>query len=158
MKIILWGQVMEFGPVDVKQEEIIEFAQKYDPQYFHIDPQKAKHSIYGGLIASGWHTASMVMRLMVEHYLSPKASLGSPGIDELRWLKPVYPGNQLHVRTTVLDCKRSRSKNGSWYHHHSDRGLEPGKGTGDEFQGNQFHAEQSRSSMTLRLHQVSATA
>ena len=83
------GQVMEFGPVDVKQEEIIEFAQKYDPQYFHTDPQKAEHSIFGGLIASGWHTASMVMRLMVEHYLSPKASLGSPGIDELRWLKPV---------------------------------------------------------------------
>ena len=85
------GQIMEFGRVDVKQEEIIEFAQKYDPQYFHIDPQKAEYSIFGGLIASGWHTASMVMRLMVEHYLSPKASLGSPGIDELRWLKPVYP-------------------------------------------------------------------
>ena len=109
------GQVMEFGPVDVKQEEIIEFAQKYDPQYFHTDPQKAEHSIYGGLIASGWHTASMVMRLMVEYYLSPKASLGSPGIDELRWLKPVFPGNQLFVRTTVLDCKRSRSK--------TDRGI-----------------------------------
>ena len=109
------GQIMEFGPVDVTQEEIIEFAQKYDPQYFHTDPEKAEHSIFGGLIASGWHTASMVMRLMVEHYLSPKASLGSPGIDELRWLKPVYPGNQLHVRTTVLDCKRSRSK--------TDRGI-----------------------------------
>ena len=69
------GQVMEFGPVDVKQEEIIEFAQKYDPQYFHIDPQKAEHSIYDGLIASGWHTASMVMRLMVEYYLLQKPVL-----------------------------------------------------------------------------------
>ena len=81
----------------MKQEEIIEFAQKYYPQYFHIYPQKAEHSIFGGLIDSGWHIASMVMRLMVEYYLSSKASLSSPGIDELRWLRPVYPENQLHV-------------------------------------------------------------
>ena len=103
------GQILEFGPVLVDQEEIVEFAQKFDPQYFHSD------SIYGGLIASGWHTASMVMRLLVENYLPVQASLGSPGVDELRWLKPVYPGDQLNVRTNVLESKRSRSK--------TDRGI-----------------------------------
>ncbi|SVA96498.1 uncharacterized protein METZ01_LOCUS149352, partial [marine metagenome] len=97
------------------QEEIVEFAKKFDPQYFHTDPKRAEDSIYGGLIASGWHTASMVMRLLVENYLPVQASLGSPGVDELRWLKPVYPGDQLNVRTNVLESKRSRSK--------TDRGI-----------------------------------
>ena len=109
------GQTFELGSRTLSKEEMLAFANDFDAQPFHVDEEAAKNSMYGGLIASGWHTASMVMRLMVEHYLSPKASLGSPGIDELRWLKPVYPGNQLHVRTTVLDCKRSRSK--------TDRGI-----------------------------------
>ena len=109
------GQVLEFGPVLVDQEEIVEFAEKFDPQYFHTDPKRAEDSIYGGLIASGWHTASMVMRLLVENYLPVQASLGSPGVDELRWLKPVYPGDQLNVRTNVMESKRSRSK--------TDRGI-----------------------------------
>ena len=109
------GQILEFGPVLVDQEEIVEFAEKFDPQYFHTDPKRAEDSIYGGLIASGWHTASMVMRLLVENYLPVQASLGSPGVDELRWLKPVYPGDQLNVRTNVLESKGSRSK--------TDRGI-----------------------------------
>ena len=111
----LQGQILEFGPVLVDQEEIVEFAEKFDPQYFHTDSKRAEDSIYGGLIASGWHTASMVMRLLVENYLPVQASLGSPGVDELRWLKPVYPGDQLNVRTNVLESKRSRSK--------TDRGI-----------------------------------
>ena len=104
------GLVLEFGPVLVDQDEIIDFAQKFDPQYFHNDPVQAKDSIYGGLIASGWHTASMMMRLLVEHFLPINASLGSPGVDELRWLKPVFPKDELRVITEVLDSKPSMSK------------------------------------------------
>lgn len=104
------GSVHEFGPIKVEEAEIIEFARRYDPQPFHIDPEAAKDSIYGGLIASGWHTAGLMMRLLVDHYLSHVASLGSPGVDELRWLKPVRPGDELSVRVTVLETRRSRSK------------------------------------------------
>ena len=104
------GSVHEFGPIKVEETEIIEFARRYDPQVFHIDPEAAKRTIYGGLIASGWHTAGLMMRLLVDHYLSHVASLGSPGIDELRWLKPVRPGDELTVRVTVLETRRSRSK------------------------------------------------
>jgi hypothetical protein len=84
--------------------------QRSDPQPFHIDPKAAQHTMFGELIASGWHTASLMMRLMVDHYLSRNASLGSPGVDELRWLKPVRPGDALSVRVTILETKRSRSK------------------------------------------------
>ncbi len=104
------GLAHEFGPIVVEQAEIIEFARKYDPQIFHTDPEAAKQSIYGGLIASGWHTAALMMRICVENYLSSVASLGSPGIDELKWLKPVRPGDTLALRVTVLEAKRSRSK------------------------------------------------
>ncbi len=109
------GAVQEFGSIRVEKEELIDFAQRFDPQPFHTDPEAAKQSIYGGLIASGWHTAAIMMRLCVEHYLSRVASLGSPGVDELRWLKPVYPGDELSVRVTILEATRSRSK--------PDRGL-----------------------------------
>jgi acyl dehydratase len=104
------GCVYEFGSIAVDQAEIIEFARRYDPQIFHTDPEAAKASMYGGLIASGWHTSSLMMRLFADHFLPSTASLGSPGVDELRWLKPVRPGDQLAVRVTVLDAKRSRSK------------------------------------------------
>src|SRR5436309_475341 len=100
----------EFGRITVEEEEVIAFGHRFDPQPFHTDPAAAEQSVFGGLIASGWHTASLMMRLLVEHYLSPSASLGSPGIDELRWLKPVRPGDVLSVRVTVLDATRSRSK------------------------------------------------
>jgi acyl dehydratase len=104
------GEVHEFGSIVVEEEEIIAFAQRFDPQDFHIDPEAAKNSIYGGLIASGWHTASLMMRLFVDHYLSKVASLGSPGVDELRWIKPVRPGDRLSLRVTVLETRRSRSR------------------------------------------------
>ncbi len=104
------GSVHEFGPITVEEAEIIEFARRYDPQVFHTDPEAAKHTMYGGLIASGWHTAGLMMRLLVDHYLSHVASLGSPGVDELRWLRPVRPGDELSVRVTVVETRRSNSK------------------------------------------------
>jgi acyl dehydratase len=96
------GLVDEFGEVAVTAEEIVAFAARYDPQPMHVGP--------GELIASGWHTAAMVMRLFVEHYLSKVATLPSPGIDELRWLRPVRPGDTLRVRVTVTEARPSRSK------------------------------------------------
>ena len=104
------GSVREFGPAVVSEAEIIEFARRYDPQPIHTDPDWARGGPFGGLIASGWHTAAIVMRLLVEHYLPSAASLGSPGIDELRWLRPVRPGHELRVRVTVIEARPSRSK------------------------------------------------
>ncbi len=104
------GAVYQLGSVEVDETEVIEFAKRYDPQPFHIDPESAKESMFGGIIASGWHTASMMMRIIVDNYLSSVASLGSPGVDELRWLQPVRPGDTLSVRATILDTRRSRSK------------------------------------------------
>src|SRR5437660_8322135 len=104
------GTVHELGSLVVDQADVIAFGQRFDPQPFHTDPDVARRSIYGGLIASGWHTAALTMRLLVDHYLSRTASLGSPGIDELRWLQPVRPGDRLSVRVTVLEIRRSRSK------------------------------------------------
>ena len=94
------GAVYEFGPATITEEEIILFGKSFDPQVFHTDPEKAKETVYGGLIASGWHTCSLFMRLYVEHYLPGPASLGSPGVDEIRWLKPVRPGDKLTLRVT----------------------------------------------------------
>jgi acyl dehydratase len=109
------GTLFEGGPIVVDESEIIAFARRYDPQSFHTDPTAAASSAFGGLVASGWHTAAMAMRVLVERYLSEASSLGSPGIDELRWLRPVRPADELQVRVTVLDARRSRSK--------PDRGL-----------------------------------
>ncbi len=104
------GAVHEFGSIAVEEAEIIDFARRFDPQPFHIDAVAAQQSVFGGLIASGWHTASLTMRLLVDHYVSRVASLGSPGVDEVRWRKPVRPGDTLSVRVTVLESKISRSK------------------------------------------------
>jgi acyl dehydratase len=104
------GAVYEFGAIQVTEGEIIEFGRQFDPQPFHTSPQAASQSIYGGLIASGWHTASIMMRLFVEHYLSSAASLGSPGVDELRWILPVRPNDTLTLRVTVAETRRSTSK------------------------------------------------
>jgi acyl dehydratase len=104
------GSVHEFGSIAVDEREVIEFARRYDPQPFHTDPEAAKRSPFGGIIASGWHTAGLMMRLIVEHYLSHVASLASPGVDELRWTRPVRPGDTLSVRATTLETRRSRSK------------------------------------------------
>lgn len=104
------GDVHRFGSIVVEVEEVIAFAQRFDPQKFHVDPDAAKLTQFGGLIASGWHTAALTMRLFVEHYLTHVASLASPGLDELRWLKPVRPGDTLSVRVTVLKSTPSKSK------------------------------------------------
>ena len=104
------GTIHEFGPITITKDEIIQFGKKFDPQVFHTDPNRAKETVYGGLIASGWHTCSLFMRLFVEHYLAGPASLGSPGVDELRWLKPVRPGDRLTLRITVHKVKPSSSK------------------------------------------------
>lgn len=104
------GEVFEFGHLDVTEDEIVEFGRRYDPQPFHTDPEAAKASIFGGLIASGWHTGAMAMRLFVDHMLSPEHSLGSPGMDELRFLAPVRPGARLGLRVTILELTPSRSK------------------------------------------------
>ncbi|HTA47468.1 MAG TPA: MaoC family dehydratase [Bryobacteraceae bacterium] len=113
------GHVYELGTTNASEAEIIDFAQRFDPQYFHIDPEKAKSSRFGGIIASGWHTISVVMRVYVDHYLSHVASLASPGVDEIRWPNPVRPGDVLKVRVTVLDARPSRSK--------PDRGIVRGR-------------------------------
>jgi len=104
------GTVIEGGAVTVSEGDIVEFARRYDPQTMHTDPAAAAHSHFGGLIASGWHTAALMMRLFAAHFLSPASSLASPGIDELRWLKPVRPGDVLSLRVTVTEVRRSRSK------------------------------------------------
>ncbi len=104
------GAVHMFGPVIITEDEIVRFGKAFDPQLFHTDPNGARKTVYGGLIASGWHTCSLFMRLFVENYLPGQASLGSPGVDELRWLKPVRPGDELTLRITVHKVKPSRSK------------------------------------------------
>ena len=104
------GTVLEFGDAEMTAEAIIEFARQFDPQPFHIDPEAAKTSLFGGLCASGWHTASVMMRLWVDNYLSSEASLGSPGVDEVRWHRPVFPGDRLSCRVEVLSASPSRSK------------------------------------------------
>jgi acyl dehydratase len=104
------GDVYEFGTVTISEPEIIEFARRYDPQSFHLDPEKAAASQFRGIIASGWHTISLVMRLYVDHYLSHVASLASPGVDEIRWPNPVRPGDSVRIRITVMESWPSRSK------------------------------------------------
>jgi len=104
------GQVQEFGAYEVTADEIKEFAGKYDAQFFHLDEEAAKQSLFGGLCASGWHTCAMTMAMMVENMDKTGRSLGSPGVDKLRWLKPVYPGEVLSVRMEVLELKPSKSR------------------------------------------------
>lgn len=104
------GEVMEVGDYLVTEEEIIDYARRYDPQPFHLDHEAAKKSIFGGLIASGWMTGGIMMRLLVDHFISPLSSMGSPGVDEVRWIQPVRPGDRLRLRVTVLETRRSQSK------------------------------------------------
>ena len=106
----LLGSTYECGSVSIDQASIIAFAKEFDPQPFHVDPVAAAAGPYGGLIASGWHTAALVMRLLVENYLAAESSLGSAGLDELRWPHPVRPGDTLRVRATVVESRRSLSK------------------------------------------------
>jgi acyl dehydratase len=104
------GAVHEFGSVVVEEEEVLDFGRRYVPLSYHVDKQAAKNSIYGGLIASGWHTAALMMRLDTNNYLSKVGNLGSPGCDDIRWDKPVFPGDELSVRVTVLEARISQSR------------------------------------------------
>jgi len=109
------GAVYEYGYVTVSEADILGFARAFDPQPIHTDLEFAAAGPFGGLIASGWHTAGIMMRLFADHCLSRVASLASPGIDELRWPAPVRPGDSLRLRATFVEARRSRSK--------PDRGL-----------------------------------
>jgi len=104
------GTTISVGSCTVSEDEIIEFARRYDPQPFHVDREAAAKSIFGGIAASGWHTCSMVMRVMVDGFLNRSSSMGSPGVDEIRWLKPVRGGDTLNVTSTVLEVRPSTSK------------------------------------------------
>ena len=104
------GEVFELGSHTMDKERMIAFAREFDPQPFHTDEKAAEASVWGGLIASGWLTGSTLMRLLYDGFLKDAASLGSPGIDELRWLKPVRPGDTLTARLTVIEATASRSR------------------------------------------------
>jgi acyl dehydratase len=106
------GEVREFGSMAVKHDDIVRFASEFDPQPFHLDDDAGAKSLFGGLVASGWHTAAMAMRMMCDAYLLKSASLGSPGIEQLKWLQPVRPGDTLHVRLSVLETRPLQSKPG----------------------------------------------
>ncbi len=114
----LWFEDFEVGTEfeaeapPVTEEAILEFARQWDPQYFHVDPQGAKASVFGGLIASGWHTGAICMRMICDAYLlrARDASIGSPGLNDVRWLKPVRPGDRLRLKMRVLESRPSRSK------------------------------------------------
>ena len=105
------GQETHFGSYQVTREEVLEFARKYDPQPFHLSDEAAAKTHFKRLAASGWHSCAMTMAVMARHVVDQEqASLGSPGIDELRWLKPVYPGDTLHVNSRIVELRPSRSK------------------------------------------------
>ncbi len=105
------GQTTYFGSYEVTREEVIDFARRYDPQPFHLSDEAAAKTHFGRLAASGWHSCAMTMAVIARHVVNTEqAVLGSPGIDELRWLKPVYPGDTLHVSSTVGEKRASQSK------------------------------------------------
>jgi acyl dehydratase len=104
------GSVYTYGSITLTEAEILEFAGRFDPQGIHTDPAAAADGPFKGLIASGWHTASVMMRLYADHYVSRVASLASPGVDELRWVRPVRPGDSLSARMTIRSARVSRGK------------------------------------------------
>ena len=104
------GEVAEYGDHLVTREEIVAFAAVYDPQPMHLDEAAASRTMLGGLGASGWNTAALMMRMNVDHMLADSASMGAPGIKELKWLRPVRPGDTLRVRRTTLAARPSRSR------------------------------------------------
>ncbi len=116
---VLWwedfrvGETVEMGSHTFTEEEIVAFARQFDPQPFHTDPEAARDSFYGGLIASGWHTCAVGMRMMCENYVNRALSMGSPGLDNIRWLNPVRPGDTVSYRRTVLETRASRSRPGA---------------------------------------------
>ena len=104
------GQVLDLGSITPTREEILDFASQFDPQPFHLDEEAAKASVFGGLCASGWHTCSMAMRLMVTNFLQTAASLGSPGLENVKWMKPVFPGDTLQLQHRILESRPMRSR------------------------------------------------
>ena len=104
------GAVAEYGDTLVTAEEIKAFAAEFDPQPMHLDEEAAKQTMVGGLCASGWHTCCMMMRIVADGYLLNSSSMGAPGVEEIRWLKPVRPGDRLRVRTTVLETREPKSR------------------------------------------------
>jgi acyl dehydratase len=106
------GDVTDLGPVTVTAVEIVEFASRYDPQPFHLEEEAGRASPFGGLVASGWHTTALFMGMFVRAVLLDSASLGSPGVDEIRWLAPVRPGDRLTGRTTITDVRPSSTNTG----------------------------------------------
>ncbi len=104
------GQVIDAGAVSVSEQDIIAFARQFDPQWFHVDPQRALASRWNGLIASGWHTCCLAMKLVCDKVLAGSESFGSPGLTDLRWSSPVRPGDELHLRLEVKDVRRARSR------------------------------------------------
>ena len=104
------GIVVELGSISASEAEIVAFARQFDPQPIHTQPEWAKTGPFKGLIASGWHTVALMMRLIVDHFISHNSGLASPGVDEVRWFKPLRPGDKLSVRATVVEAKPSRSK------------------------------------------------
>ena len=104
------GQVREFGAMPVTRDAVLAFARQFDPQRFHVDDAAAEQALFGRLSASGWHTCAMAMRMMCDDYLLDSSSLGSPGIDQLRWTKPVFPGDTLWTRMTTLESRPMASR------------------------------------------------
>ena len=104
------GEIVEYGDTPVTSEAIVEFAREFDPQPFHLDAEAARETMAGGLIASGWHTAAMLMRMNCDGFLNRAAAQGSPGVEELDWSKPVRPGDRLRVRRTILSARVLRSR------------------------------------------------
>ena len=107
------GEALELGSHTFTAEEIVAFARQFDPQSFHTNPVAAKQSFYGGLIASGWHTCAIAMRLMVDSYIGRSASMGSPGLDNIRWLAPVRAGDTITYRRRIIAARTSASKPGA---------------------------------------------
>ena len=104
------GQVIEAGPIEVTEAEVLEFAQRYDPQWFHTDPAAAARGRFQGLIASGWHTCGLAMRLVAEAALAGSESFASPGLAYVKWPHPLRPGDTVRLRATVLEARRSRTQ------------------------------------------------
>jgi acyl dehydratase len=104
------GSTRDLGTVTLSAEQIKDFARQFDPQPFHLDEEAGRRSIFGNLCASGWHTAALAMKLTVENFLSEAASMGSPGVENLRWLKPVYSGDTLRLEQTVLESRPLRTR------------------------------------------------
>jgi acyl dehydratase len=104
------GGTRDLGTVTLSAEQIKDFARQFDPQPFHLDEEAGRRSIFGNLCASGWHTAALAMKLTVENFLSEAASMGSPGVENLRWLKPVYSGDTLRLEQTVLESRPLRTR------------------------------------------------